>query len=349
MKYWLALIGVTGLLAACSSAATPTAAPTIQAPAGYRAEVFAAGLSSPTQMIVGPRSAIWVAQLNGEENAGQGQIIEVRAGSNDWRVIADRLFKPTGLAILSDTLWIASGRDVLRSSISPAGTIGPIEKVLENLPFNGRSEGTLTASPAGRLIFETSGQRLGDAADKGSAQLWELNPLDAAQPRVIAVGLKNAYAHMFDAQSRLWVTDVADDPVNGGPPPDELNLIVAGENYGWPRCYGDRQPALNYHGAAEECAATRSSVATFPPHSTPVSVVPSPWEANTLLVALWGPANPAVMRVAYTLDDDNARAQEITLFITGLTHPQHLLVLSDGSLLVSDFETGVIYRIIKMP
>jgi hypothetical protein len=31
----------------------------------------------------------------------------------------------------------------------------------------------------------------------------------------------------------------------------------------------------------------RPAVATFPPHSTPTSVVISPFEADTLLVALW--------------------------------------------------------------
>lgn len=86
------------------------------------------------------------------------------------------------------------------------------------------------------------------------------------------------------------------------------------------------------------------------PRSTPTSVVPSPWEPDTLLVALWGStqpgaAQPAVVRVPVTITGDKAIAGDVTPFLTGLARPQHLLVLDDHSLLVSDFETGVIYRI----
>ena len=43
---------------------------------------------------------------------------------------------------------------------------------------------------------------------------------------------------------------------------------------------------------------------------------------------------------------DNA-VGESTPFLTGLRNPQHLLAWRDGSLLVSDFATGTIFRITK--
>jgi len=202
----------------------------------------------------------------------------------------------------------------------------------------------LTVSPTGRLIFETSGQRRDKEAIEGSARLWELDPADPTHPRPIAIGLKNAYAHTFDMADRLWITDVHDDRVNDEAPPDELNLWVEGADFGWPACFGDQQPALNYGGTTESCAATRSSVVVFPPHSTPTSVVASPWEENTLLVALWGPPEQAIVRVSFTLVGDNAVGQ-VEPFVSGMQNPQHMLPLSDGSLLASDFSAGVIYRL----
>jgi|GEM_PF-564977 len=313
-------------------------------PDDYEASVIAHGLRGPTQMILGPDQRLWVAQLAGEENAGQGQVVAVSLATGEQQVLLEHLFKPTGIAILADALWIAAGRDLLRAALSATGEIGPVETMLKDLPFNTRSEGTLTVSPAGRLIFETSGQRSGNQAIEGSAQLWELDPADPTHPRPIAIGLKNAYGHTFDAAGRLWITDVHDDRVNDEAPPDELNLWVEGADFGWPPCFGQQQPALNYGGTAESCATTRAPVVLFPPHSTPTSVVASPWEENTLLVALWAPPEQTIVRVPYALVDDNAVGQ-VEPFVSGMENPQHLLLLSDGSLLVSDFSAGVIYRL----
>ena len=82
----------------------------------------------------------------------------------------------------------------------------------------------------------------------------------------------------------------------------------------------------------------------FPPRSTPTSIVVSPWQKDMLLIALWGPIEPAVLAVTFTLTGDNATGQSES-FIAGLQNPQSLLVLPDKSLLVSDFTAGVIYRI----
>lgn len=313
-------------------------------PGDYEASVVARGLRGPTQMVMGPDQRLWVAQLAGEENASQGQIVAVSLTTGEQQVLLEHLFKPTGLAILADALWIAAGRDLLRVSLNATGDVGSVETILKDLPFNGRSEGTLTVSPAGRLIFETSGQRSGNQASEGSARLWELDPADPTNPRPIAVGLKNTYAHTFDTAGRLWLTDVHDDPVNDEAPPDELNLWVEGADFGWPACFGYQQPALNYGGTTESCATTRSPVVLFPPHSTPTSVVASPWEENTLLVALWGPPEQAIVRVSFTLVDDNAVGQ-VEPFVGGMQNPQHLLRLPDSSLLVSDFSAGIIYRL----
>ncbi len=298
-------------------------------------------------MILGPDGDLWVAQLAGDENVGQGQVVAVSLTSGEQRVLLTGLFKPTGIAVLANALWIAAGRDLLRAPLSDTGQLGVVETILKDLPFNGRSEGTLTVSPAGRLIFETSGQRNGSQMPTDSARLWEVDPADPTHPRPIATGLKNAYAHTFDAAGRLWTTDVLDDPVNGEAPPDELNLVVEGANFGWLPCFGYQQPALNYGGSEEICRATRPPVVLFPPHSTPTSIVVSPWEENTLLVALWGPSERAIVKVRFTLTGDNAVGQ-VEPFITGMQNPQHLLLQPDGSLLTSDFTTGLIYRITQI-
>ncbi len=338
MRYFLSFFAVlTSLTFAQTS-------PGLVLPAGYTAETVVRGLQGPTQMILGPDGRLWTAQLAGGENAGSGQIVAVSLETGEREVLLDDLFKPTGLALLDGYLWVAAGNTLVRAPLE-GGKVGVPETVLSNLPFNGRSNGTLTVTPDGKLLFETSGRRQGNGAQPGSATLWELNPDAPTEPTAFATGFKGAYAHTFDADGNLFSTEIGDDPVNGSPPPDELNLVTAGGDYGWPQCFGDRGAALNYGGTPEKCAETKAPLALFAPQSTPTSVVVSPFEENVLLVALWGPANRSVVSVPY--DPETLQAGDVTKFVDGLALPQSLLALPDGDLLVSDFATGMVYRIIK--
>lgn len=318
----------------------------ITAPPGYQVDLFASDLEGPTQIIYGPDERLWLAQLAGSESGGTGQILALDPSNPAQReILVTGLFKPTGIAVIEDSLWIAAGRQLLRANLDEDSKPGMPETVLTDLPFNGRSNGTLTVTASGSLLYETSGSRRGNQAVEGSASIWSLDPANPGKPRLLASGMKNAYAHSYDGAGRLWATDIADDPVNGEPPPDELNLIEAGADYGWPACFGDQKPASNYGGTEAACARTQPAVATFPPRSTPTSVIPSPWEENVLLVALWGPTDPAVVRVHWIEVDGRPTADEISPFLTGLGHPQSLLLLGDGSLLVSDFNNGRVYRV----
>lgn len=340
----LVLLIVT--LGGCTRAArTPSLAPRpadLILPSGFTATPIADGLNGPTQMIAGPDGRLWVAQLNGSENEGKGQVLSVNPDTGARRVQLEGLYKPTGIAVHSGVLWIASGRDLWQAEIGADASVAPPDPVLTELPFNGRSNGTLTVTPHGEILYETSGSRLGNAAAPGSATLWALTPQDPSHPRALATGLKGAYGHAVDAQGRIWTTEIGDDPIDDGYPPEELNLVVIGADFGWPQCAGDRQPVRRYGGTPERCAETRAPVALFAPGATPTSVAIAPWDETILLVALWNRGE--VVQVKITPDGDNA-VGEVSPFLSGLRNPQHLLAWRDGSLLVSDFATGVIYRV----
>lgn len=345
--WWAAL--ALWLLAACTNPLTaPTPLPTAPAaadlsfPDGFAVEVVADGLRGPTQMIAGPDGRLWVAQLNGGENDGVGQVLSINPKTGGRRVQLEGLYKPTGIAAHGGQLWIASGRDLLVAPIGADASVGPPDPVLTELPFNGRSNGTLTVTPHGEIIYATSGSRLGNAAAPGSATLWALTPQDPANSRALATGLKGAYGHAVDAQGHIWTTEIGDDPIDNGVPPDELNLVIPGADFGWPQCAGNREPVMRYGGNTERCAQTRAPVALFAPGATPTSVAIAPWDETVLLVALWNQGEVVQVKVARDGDDASG---EVSSFLTGLRNPQHLLAWRDGSLLVSDFAAGAIYRI----
>jgi glucose/arabinose dehydrogenase len=351
MLFCLALL-LTGCTAPAPSPLPATPENETVAPAGgqgYLIEEVVSGLQGPTQMIMGPDGRLWIAQLAGGENAQRGEVIAVDPASNERETLLSGLDKPTGIAVLDNALWIATRRALLRAPLGPDYRPDTPVTVLEDLPYNGRSNGTLTVTPERQLLFETSGARSGNAAQAGSATLWQLDPANPTQPQPLATGLKGAYAHAFDTEGRLWTTEIGDDPVNGEAPPDELNWVVPGADFGWPQCFGFQEPAENYGGTRARCAVTRAPVVLFPPRATPTGVAPSPWEADALLVALW--LTGEVVRVPITVhagdaDEPNATGA-VEAFVDGLRNPQHLLVTEANELLVSDFAAGAIYQILR--
>lgn len=300
--------------------------PDFSLPAGFNVEELPYQLNGPTQFTI-QNEYLYVAQLNGGENEGRGQIIRINLSDGRQRVLAEDLDKPTGLAILNDALWIATREAILRLPLEGTSSL---EIVLEDLPNNGRSNGTLTVTNQQTLLYETSGNR----RDAASGKLWELDP-ETLTVRELASGLKGAYAHAVDAAGRIWLTEIADGQINGTPLPDELNLLLTGADFGWPSCYGREL-------AGPDCDNVRPAVATFVPHSTPTGVVVSPFRANTLLVSLW--LTGEVVQLPITYMGDNA-VSEPEAFMSGFDKPQHLLISPDGSLWVSDFARGHIVRV----
>lgn len=354
MRDWVRFLAlVLLLLVACGGEKSATAVPPattpktpLALPDGFSAEVAVTGLSRPTQFVWGPYGRLWVAQLFEGEGDAAGQVVAVDLASGAQEVLLDGLNKPTGIAVLDMALWIATEDQLLRAELDDELKPQTPELILSDMPNNGRSNGTLTVSPDGQLIYETSGRRSGNQASTGSGTLWELNPAQPDNPTALATGLKNAYAHVFDGNGRLWTTEIGDGAVTGadfeGQPPEELNLVVTGGSYGWPQCFGDREPALNRDGTPEICAQTELPVMLFPPEATPTSVVVAPWDDSVLLVALW--LRGEVTAVHIQQGDGRFTGTNIP-FIIGIANPQHLLPTPDGALLVSDYRTGTIYRI----
>lgn len=306
----------------------------VRTPDGFEVTEFADGFSGPTQITRGPDGTLLVGQLNGSEGGGDGQVLRVDLGDPDERmVLFDNLLKPTGVVLAGSDIWVMEERQLSRGPVDG----GELDVVLGDLPYNGRSQGTLTVDAGGRVLYNTSGTVDGSQAADGSAALWALEP--GGEPERVASGFKHAYARTFDADGTLWQTELSDGTYDGKPPPDELVAVERGDDFGWPKCIGDRQPVEEYGGTRELCDKTPRPQALFEPTATPTSVAVAPWDPDVLLVALWNRGE------VVTVDRSaSERPVEAKVFLIGIKRPQHLLALDDR-LLVSDFESGRILSV----
>ncbi|WP_409484130.1 PQQ-dependent sugar dehydrogenase [Arsenicicoccus dermatophilus] len=100
------------------------------------------------------------------------------------------------------------------------------------VPGDGHYGHRLAISPDGRTLWVSSGERqkFDPAQDDGTTlgKILRMG-LDGTGAQVVSTGHRNPLGLAFDAQGRLWESEMGP---RGG---DEINLIQAGGNYGWPR------------------------------------------------------------------------------------------------------------------
>ncbi len=300
-------------------------------------EVVADGFDGPTQFLVHEDHLI-VAELNGGERDGSGRVLSVSLDDPADRVVLlEGLIAPTGVAVADGRLWVMEQR---RLTVGPLDDPADRRIVADELPFNGRSEGTITVVPGGGVLYDTSGRREGDRLADGSGSLWFVADA-SSDPEPYATGFKHAYAHVFDRDGQLWSTEIADGRLDDAVPPDELVGVAQGDDFGYPRCVGDRVPVRELGATDESCATSPASHALFDPGATPTSVAVAPWDPETLVVALWNRGVLAVVPRATA----SSPHRPVELGID-LDRPQHLVTDGDR-LLLSDHGAGTIVAVMS--
>ncbi len=308
-------VAVTLVVAATVSCGDPVAQPD-GASAGT---TVVAGLDRPTQFVDLGDGSFLVAQLAGDEGAGTGQVV-LASDRAPVQVLLGGLDVPTGVAVTPGRLWVMTATALSVADWSgPGARVGSLREVVGGLVGSGRSQGTLTVAPDGRVLWAITG---GDAAP-GSGTLRATEP-DSGRTEVIATGAKNAYATAFDGD-RLGVTEIGDAAL---PPPDllvEVPTPPAGAppvDLGWPDC----RPL-------PECPGVVEPVARFAPGATPTGVAPL---ADGWAVALF--AEGRVVRVP-------AGGGAPESVASGLDGPHSLVRTADGRLLVSEHGAGRIVAV----
>jgi glucose/arabinose dehydrogenase len=180
------------------------------------------------------------------DSAGQGGLMDVVPAPD---------FASSKRIYFSYSAADAGGKGVIlaRGRLRPDGggqggeRLGEIEALFRARPFvegNGHYSGRIAFSPDGQSLFFTNGERQKfTPAQDPQATLGKVlrltldgkpapgNPLVARgfAPEIWSYGHRNLLGIAFDAQGRLWEQEMG--PKGG----DELNLIMPGRNYGWPK------------------------------------------------------------------------------------------------------------------
>ncbi len=179
---------------------------------------------------------------------------------------------------------------------------------------------------------------------------------------VIARGVRNSVGFDWDPMTNdLWFTDNGRDFLGDDAPADELNRLTRnGDHFGYPYCHAGTIPDPQFGRPARSCAFYTPPAQKLGAHVAPLGMkfytgeMFPPQYRNQIFVAehgSWNRSTPIGYRLS-VVHLENGNAVQYETFAEGWLQgfrawgrPADVLVLPDGSLLVSDDTANVIYRI----
>jgi putative membrane-bound dehydrogenase-like protein len=311
----------------------------IQIEKGFALTAFSQGsLHLPTSLRFGPDGQLYVSDYNGHVWA-----IPIKDGvAGQPRLFAEGFVEPVGLAWRGSELYVAShGKiSVLRDS-QGNGRADQIRDIVTSLPtrlYDWHSNNGLAFGPDGRLYFPVgSSSDASPETHKHAASILSVNP-DGSDLRVFATGVRNPFTLAFNSVGDLFATDNGPDNFTNTPP-DKLNYIVEGADYGFPR----------YFDAPPPGSGTRGPIAQFPPHASADGLAfyeaaqfPKEYRDNAFVVTFH---RGEVYRVQLAKTPSGDYSANTSMFVKGLVQPLDITVGPDGSLYIADWGASAIYRI----
>ena len=334
----------------------------LKLPPGFRISVFAKNLPGARVMAIDTLGNMWVSR----PNANVVTLLEIQNGKvtnqNDTLV---GLRRPHGLAFdPDDPLLLYIGEENKITKV-PLYTEGEYQKIADLPSGGGHSTRTLLFTPDKKLLVSIgSSCNVCVESDARRSAIYSLNR-DGSDFREFAAGLRNSvFLALHPNTNEIWATEMGRDFLGDNLPPDEVNIIREGKNYGWPYCYGKQIHDSQFdpsNSRTDFCASTEPSKVDIPAHSAPLGLSFLSGEAwpqeiqNNLLVSYHGswnrsaPTGYKVVRYKFDAAGNPSAAEDfITGWLSGgnaLGRPVDILSTTDGKIYISDDHAGVIYLV----
>lgn len=331
-------------------------------PDGLQVTIFAKDLPSARVLKFARNGDLYVSQLAED----QVTRLDIENGVVKNQVVMfENLNRPHGLAFdpqNPETLYIAEEDKLSSVDLAYTQRLTPILTLDTGGLHVSR---TINFGPDGRLYL-SSGSSC-NVCDEESMQRAKIHTVDvsAGTLREFARGLRNSvFFTWHPSTGEMWATDMGRDFLGDDLPPDEINIVKEGGNYGWPSCYGqnihdtDFDKNVYIRNPCMEPFETGSFV-DLPAHAAPLGLafIPKSWPEeyhDDLLVAVhgsWNRSEPTGYKIIRIKLDAKGAYEGMEDFVSGwltedgaLGRPVDVVFGPDDALYVSDDKAGVIYR-----
>lgn len=336
----------------------------IKLPAGFSISVYAE-VNNARSMALSPSGVLYVGNRDGDK------VYAVKDTDGDFKadkkwVIASKLNEPNGVAFKDGTLYIAEISRITRiegieSRLSNPGTPVVVNDKYPTETHHGWKY--IAFGPDGKLYIPVGAPcNICESADPVYASITSINA-DGSGREIFASGVRNSVGFTWHPETKeMWFTDNGRDMLGDDTPNCELNIAPqAGLHFGYPYChegsikdpeFGGKRPCADFVAPAEKMG----------PHVAPLglkfytgSMFPADYK-NQLFIARHGSWNRK-LKIGYDIAlvkviNNKPAGKEV--FASGWLddatqkawgRPVDVLLLPDGSMLVSDDQANVIYRI----
>ncbi|MBI2022581.1 PQQ-dependent sugar dehydrogenase [Candidatus Daviesbacteria bacterium] len=338
----------------------------LKLPEGFKIGIFAEGLDNPRDLAISEGGTLLVSIPS------RGKVVALPDRDNDG--VADEVKevlvsqqRPHGLVFNKGKLFVAEETQVSSYDWDEQKVEALNRKKVFSLPKGDRHfTRTIDFDSQGRMYVSVGSTC--DVCFEGDPFLAAVVSLEPGRvtPRVFAKGLRNAtFIKVKPDTGELWVTEMGRDFLGDNKPPDEINIVREGGDYGWPICFGNKTHDNEFDKKVyirDPCEDTEAPVYEIQAHSAPLglnfinsSQFPKDSQGD-LLVAYHGSWN-STEKVGYKivkLDLEGSKVVKEEDFITGflkaeevLGRPVDLEFDQQGSLYISDDKKGTVYKVIK--
>ena len=330
-------------------------------PDGFSIEIFSDAVPNARSLAKGDNGTVFVAtRRDGRVYA----LVPQDSGEPSVVTVASGLRMPNGIAFHHGDLFVAETTRIIRYD--------EIESQLDNIPepavvvdsMPGKSHHGwryLAFGPDDRLYVSIGAPcNICDRADDGFANISRLKS-DGTGLEVYASGIRNSLGFTWHPESgELWFTDNGRDLLGDNVPADELNRVTSmGMHFGFPYCHaGDiKDPQF---GDKRSCSEFSPPMLKLGAHVAPLGVkfytgkmFPEEYRGQLFIAehGSWNRSQKTGYRISLVRLENGVPAT-YEAFAEGWLQgekvsgrPVDMLILDDGSMLVSDSKQGRVYRI----
>ncbi|MBF0695585.1 MAG: PQQ-dependent sugar dehydrogenase [Flavobacterium sp.] len=345
----------------------PEMAKLLKVPDGWTVDIAASGLGKPRMLLLGPNGQMYITRRDA------GDVLMLRDNNGDSKfddiktVVAE--FKGVhGITQKDGWLYLCNNNELRRYKMNPDGTLSDKEMLFKDMPSAGQHPNrTMDFGPDGKLYISI-GTLCNDCkeSDPEAATIVVVDPTTWKRS-IFASGLRNTIGFDFHPDTNeLWGADNGGDAKGDDWPPEEINHIKQGGNYGYPFAYGKREVDRSREDPAgnskdEWVKNTEPSMFELQAHMAPIAFkffqnspqTPAGYNGDALLClhGSWNRSKPVgfkVQRIKFENGKPVAASDFLTGFLKGKTRfgrPAGLAIADNGTVFVSDDANGVLYSV----
>jgi glucose/arabinose dehydrogenase len=338
----------------------------IKLPKGFSISVFAE-VDNARSLAISPGGTVFVG------NRDEDKVYAVKDVNGDGKAdkkwtIASGLNMPNGVAFRNGDLYVAEVSRIHKFSgiEGKLDNPGKSQIIYDKYPTETHHGWKYIAfGPDGKLYVPVGAPcNICESKDPVYASITRMNP-DGTGLEIFAQGIRNSVGFTWHPTTKeIWFTDNGRDMLGDDIPPCELNTAPkAGLHFGYPYCHGGTIKDEEF-GNKRPCSDFVKPAQNLGAHVAPLGLkfytgkmFPAEYQNQIILAehGSWNRSRKSGYKLSLVKVDANSKATGYTPFATGWLdeaaqkawgRPVDVLLLPDGSMLVSDDQAGVIYRIV---